>query len=156
MHISITSHPNKVESRFKCHQTIIMTKSSSKRAAVVGAAAFLAAASSASAHGLRGSRSESEKGSGAEEVVVSSVYLSNARPSEEATEKVIAKGAPFSITSYNESTLENQKRKMEETTVDAKEMVEAEETKRKPKKKKKKDPNPPSLPRRRKTQFLSR
>ena len=87
---------------------------------------------------------------------VSSVYISNARPSEEATEKVIAKGAPFSITSYNESTLENQKRKMEETTVDAKEMVEAEETKRKPKKKKKKDPNPPSLPRRRKTQFLSR
>ena len=128
-----------------------MTKSSSKRAAVVGALALiLIGYASASAQGLRGS-STAGKGSGA----VLAGYLSNERPSE-ATEKVIAEGAPFSITSYNESTLENQKRKMEETTVDAKEMVEAEETKRKPKKKKKKDPNPPSLPRRRKTQFLSR
>ena len=111
-----------------------MTKSSSKRAAVVGAAAFsLAAASSATAQGLRGSRSE--KGSGAEEVVVSSVYLSNARPSEEATEKVIAESAPFSITSYNDmkesnlvdtsdSVSKDRKRKMQETDGDA----EAEET----------------------------
>ena len=94
--------------------------------------AFLAAASSASAHGLRGSRRE--KGSGAEEVVVSSVYLSNARPSEEATEKVIAESAPFSITSYNDmkesnlvdtsdSVNKDRKRKMQETG-DA----EAEET----------------------------
>lgn len=125
-----------------------MTKSSSKRAAVVGALALiLIGYASASAQGLRGS-SSGGKGSGA----VLAGYLSNERPSE-ATEKVIAEGAPFSITSYNESTLENQKRKMEETTVDAKETVEAEETKRKPKKKKK-DPNAPKPPKKEKDTIL--
>ena len=138
-----------------------MAKSSSKRAAVVGAAAFLATASSASAQGLRGSRIE--KGSGAEEVVVSSVYLSNARPSEEATEKVIAESAPFSMTSYNDmkksnlvdtsdSVSKDRKRKIQETeeteetnqeTGETEAEGEKKEKKSKDKKKKKKDPNAP-------------